>query len=124
MNVLLCANILVLFLLPKPPFDGDDEEELFRNIATGEVSYPRSLSREACLICKAVRALMSSTVSCIFVPREVGVTFAFVSEYVASYSSKIHPFPTFNNTKLRYIPAAVNPIPSIGQLEFELRPSK
>lgn len=39
----------------QPPFDGDDEEELFRNIAAGEVSYPRSVSREACLICKSVR---------------------------------------------------------------------
>ncbi|EUB62385.1 Protein kinase C, brain isozyme [Echinococcus granulosus] len=46
--------LLYEFLAGQPPFDGDDEEELFRNIATGEVSYPRSLSREACLICKAL----------------------------------------------------------------------
>uniref|UniRef100_A0A183SS93 Non-specific serine/threonine protein kinase n=1 Tax=Schistocephalus solidus TaxID=70667 RepID=A0A183SS93_SCHSO len=45
--------LLYEFLAGQPPFDGDDEEELFRNIAVGEVSYPRCLSRETTLICKA-----------------------------------------------------------------------
>jgi len=39
----------------KAPFDGDDEEELFRNIREKNVNYPRTLSRESVSVCKAVR---------------------------------------------------------------------
>ncbi|CAH8620106.1 unnamed protein product [Schistosoma mattheei] len=37
-----------------PPFDGEDEEELFRNIASQDVAYPRHMSREACMLCRGL----------------------------------------------------------------------
>ncbi|TPP39591.1 Protein kinase C [Fasciola gigantica] len=42
------------YIAPEPPFDGEDEEELFRNIATREILYPRHISREAMHICKGL----------------------------------------------------------------------
>nr|CAA73554.1 Serine/Threonine protein kinase [Sycon raphanus] len=50
-------GVLVYEMLSgQPPFDGEDEDELFSSILGDEVRFPKSMTREACSICKSFLA--------------------------------------------------------------------
>ena len=47
-------EIFFLYVVGQPPFDGDDEEELFSAITNNPVNYPKTMSKEAKDICKGL----------------------------------------------------------------------
>ena len=55
--------LLYEMMVGQPPFEGEDEEELFSAIANSSVTYPKALSKEAKDICKGV-SIVGSPLPC------------------------------------------------------------
>ena len=55
--------VIYEMLVGQPPFLGKDEEELFISIAVHNVSFPKSISKEAKDICKEVHCGLSNFIT-------------------------------------------------------------